>query len=71
MTKIFDPLEAAQAKAQVQQSTSLESNSRAMDNSDPSKCPKCTQGMVLQGLNANEQVHYCTKCRVSSPQLIG
>lgn len=57
-------------QAKLSQSTSkesMESNSAVLTHKGPNICPKCSKSMGFGRLANDEQVFYCTSCRVSSP----
>lgn len=65
---LFDDVQATIDSSCSQTSSSLESTS-GMCNTVHGQCPKCKGQMTKASILGNEQVHYCTQCRVSSPIL--
>ena len=62
----FNPLNAV---TDVSADKELESNSKAMKNDTQGVCPKCSTSMKTVSLK-QEDVFYCTSCRVTSPKLV-
>tara|TARA_B100000214_G_scaffold10058_1_gene7264 strand:+ start:51716 stop:51937 length:222 start_codon:yes stop_codon:yes gene_type:complete len=66
----FNPLDHVEASTVSAPQQGIESNSKAMVNDDPSKCPKCSGAMSVSSiLDRQESVYYCGKCRVTNPML--
>jgi predicted nucleic acid-binding Zn ribbon protein len=68
MDQFINPIDIELAEqAKTSESESHESNSRVLVHKGPSICPKCGKSMGFARLASDEQVFYCTGCRVSSP----